>query len=125
MNCVRKGEGLGGQFQLQAASHPLSSLESVSVVFKCFYRRRLSVILDGAGQGGVILSCQHWALVACSPLDAVLPNVAVDFGGYVLPVLPGVKVQALLFLLFNSVRRGGKKNANFCEKGRKGDGTAF
>lgn len=39
------------------------------------------VTLDRAGQGSVVLCCQHWALVACSPLDAVLSSTA-DYLGF-------------------------------------------
>lgn len=71
-----------GGFQLQAATHPhpFSSLESISVELKCFCGRQLSVVLDMAGQGSVILCHQCWALVAYSPLDAVLYIMAVYLG---------------------------------------------
>lgn len=116
-----------GGLQLQAATHPhpFSSLESISVELKCFCGRQLSVILDMAGQGSVILCHQRWALVACSPLDAVLYNMAVYLGFMFFLCFQVSKWKHCCVCFLAMLWGEKKKKKNFCEKGRKGDGTAF
>lgn len=121
IKCVREGEGLCGGFQLQAATHPhtLSSLESISVEFKCCCRRQLSVILDMAGQGSVILSCQHWALVACSSLDAVLYSMAV-YLGFMFFACFQVSQWKLCCVFFSAMLWGKEEKKELLWEGKKG-----
>lgn len=124
IKCVRK---IKGPWRGSAATTP-SSLESIHLEFRCFCRRQLWSLW--AWQGRAVwfsaASTGHWLLAA---LWMLFYPAWWLFGVYVLPVLPGVKVGALLCLLLNNdlgeKEKKRKKISNFCDKGRKGGETVF